>query len=332
MATGEGDRLAHSGPQEPLCELRFRQQNAFVAPSTAVATKSGSWNPQARRPVHRPDANPELLPIEVAAGSLYGTTDCITVIRCPLNRGANMATIALRVEDDVRDQLIALAELHDLTLSDLIRESIDQLLGRDVPKRRGVVPASLTAVQRRSLALQHRTLALLHPEEAEYHERRVVALERGYVAEYGDEFAGIEPEMPFPEAELLWDILDMFTMLEVSIDKLSKSDRAQLGKSSISWLTFGGFDLADDREGDLLIYARFLLSTGRWTNLGAYFDDAHERGHSHHRTLPGYLSLLEVYRPMKAARSGSLRPSDYLLTKEGLVQLAETPVDHKRWS
>ena len=56
-----------------------------------------------------------------------------------------MATIALRVEDDVRDQLIALAELHDLTLSDLIRESIDQLLGRDVPKRRGVVPASLTA-------------------------------------------------------------------------------------------------------------------------------------------------------------------------------------------
>ena len=221
-----------------------------------------------------------------------------------------MATIALRVEDDVRDQLIALAELHDLTLSDLIRESIDQLLGRDVPKRRGVVPASLTAVQRRRLAL----------------------LERGYVAEYGDEFAGIEPEMPFPEAELLWDILDMFTMLEVSIDKLSKSDRAQLGKSSISWLTFGGFDLADDREGDLLIYARFLLSTGRWTNLGAYFDDAHERGHSHHRTLPGYLSLLEVYRPMKAARSGSLRPSDYLLTKEELVQLAETPVDHKRWS
>src|SRR5262245_15886667 len=105
-----------------------------------------------------------------------------------------MATITLRVDDQVRDHLQDVADGRGISLSDLLRSLIDGLFDRDdreedTPRRR-VVPESLSATDRKTLALLHRILARLvedredderlgHDGDTRYQLDRAQALEEG---------------------------------------------------------------------------------------------------------------------------------------------------------
>jgi uncharacterized protein len=243
-----------------------------------------------------------------------------------------MATITLRVEDQVKDDLEALARSRGITVTDLLRPLIEEAAGRPAGESRGVHPAHLTAVERRTMSLLHQILGRLDPEDESYHRLRAQALDEGYTAEYGDEFLGMEPELPARDCELVRDILDMFRVIRASVNKLGSG--AVAGLEHAAFLEFAGFDASDPLEGRLLYYARHLLATDRWTDLADYFDDAHEGGNSHHQALPSYRRMLEVYEPLfKAKASGrGLGPDHFLFSADELAAIAGAAVhpDNRR--
>lgn len=239
-----------------------------------------------------------------------------------------MATVTIRLDDDTREGLEEIARTRDVTLSVLLRDQIDALLGRPVPMRDDV-PHALSFQQRHMLEQQHEILALLHADneyESRYHRTMAEVLREGYAGEYDRVFGAIEPEMSRSECKLLWDILDMFRMLSASIDRLSANDRAALGDDNQRRLLFNGFDLNDSREGRLLRYVHHLVETDRWTEIKPRLGEIGDNGNSHSPYLATYERMLGVYMPIHEANVRGKRghsPDAWLLTLDELKQVAE---------
>lgn len=241
-----------------------------------------------------------------------------------------MATVTIRIEDDVREDLEQIARTRQVTVSDLLRDQIDGLLGRGVPMR-DETPHALSFQERQILAQQHKILQMLHADEgdsyeSEHHRAMAGVLREGYAGEYDSVFGGMEEEMPRSECKLLWDILDMFRIIGVSVDRLSDEGRAALSDDDISRLRFAGFDLNDRREGRLLGYVRYLVDTGRWTEIRERLAEIGDNGNSHSRRLPSYERMLAVYTPIWEQHVRGPRgysPDGELLTAGDLRQIAE---------
>ena len=238
-----------------------------------------------------------------------------------------MATVAIRVDDNSREELEDVARTRGMTLSGLLRDQIDALLGRHVPIRDDV-PHALSFQQRLVLAQQHEILALLNADdeaESRHHRTMAEVLREGYAGEYDTVFGSMQPEMSRTECKLVWDILDMFCALSTSIDRLSAADRAALGDDNEYRLRFGGFDLNDSREGRLLSYVRHLVDTDRWTQIKPQLAEIDDNGNSHSRRLPNYERMLAVYMPIfedgvRGRRGHSF--AAWILTVDELKQVA----------
>ena len=250
-----------------------------------------------------------------------------------------MPTITLRVDARTKDDLDELAVARNTTISEVLRPLVSQLLGRETERVRAGgqdAPIHLSLVDRRILSQLHTVLGQLDtdPNMQELHRRRAEIFDAGFAAEYADEFLSVEPELTPRQCEFVWDVLDMFTHLQVSTTRLGGAAVAALGDHAEAFLSFRGFDLNDSYEAHLLSYCRHLQATERWTNLAEYFDDQHERGNSHMRMVPSYERMLEAYLPMKKARvtSMSIGTDDWPLTAEELAALitAATHPDHRR--
>ncbi|MFF0271497.1 YfbU family protein [Kribbella sp. NPDC004536] len=248
-----------------------------------------------------------------------------------------MATITLRVDDPVREQLQAMAEGRGVSVSDLVRSLIDGLFDRDdrAEPRRTVVPESMTAVDRKQLALLHKILARLVEEKIDddrlgddgntsYQLDRAQALEEGWTTEYDLEFYVMQPELSRRECGLVMDLLDMFRILKVSVAKVA----AELSEDELLMLEFDGFDGNDNVEGRLLDYARWLVSDKeRWQEQAEVFSRENDAGNSHSPRLRAYRRMLEAYEPIWNSvvhRRG--RRTDYLLTVDELRQIAAAAI------
>ncbi len=233
-----------------------------------------------------------------------------------------MATITIRVDERTRLDLENLAETHDLTLSDLIRDQLDVLLARGVTKMRSDVPRSLTMAERLTLALQHQILGNeLDGYEADHHRQCVEILQEGFAGEYDKLFSAISAEMPRTECDLVWSILDMFRILSYSISELSRSEAKELDDR---FLKFGGLDLNDSREGRMLTYIQYLVKTDRWTEIQERLDEVGDRGNSHSPRLAVYERMLAVYQPtIERRRLGSFGLDAYKLPLEDLRAIAD---------
>ena len=240
-----------------------------------------------------------------------------------------MATVTIRLDDETREDLEELAKTNGVTLSTMLRDQIDTALGREVKmQKRSDVPHSLSMQQRRILAQQHEILALLHVDdeyEAKYHHNMAEVLHKGYAGEYDSVFAAVQPELSRSECSLVWDILDMGSTLESSIDRLSDDDLKALGADDERRLRFGGFDLNDSLEGRLLYYVRYLVRTERWPIIGERLRMIGDDGNSHHPCLPSYQRMLAAYSPILEARTAQrgFSPDAWLLNLGELRQVAE---------
>jgi len=239
-----------------------------------------------------------------------------------------MATVTIRLDDNTREELEEIARTRGVTLSVLLRDQIDALLGRDVPMPDDV-PHALSFQQRQTLAHQHEILALLRANdeyESQYHHTMVEVLREGYAGEYDRVFGAMPPEMSRSECKLLWDILDMFRVLSASIDRLSQDDRAALGDDNEDRLQFRGFDLNDSREGRLLGYVHHLVGTDRWTEIKPRLAEIGDNGNSHSPRLASYERMLAVYMPVHEDSTRGKRGHSidaWLLTVDELKQVAE---------
>jgi uncharacterized protein len=239
-----------------------------------------------------------------------------------------VATVTIRIDDDTRDDLEEIARTRGLTLSDLLRGQIDDLLGRDVPMR-DAVPHALSCPQRHVLAQQHEVLALLHADdehESGHHRAMATVLSEGYAGEYGDVFVDMRSEIARSECKLLWDILDMFRVLGASIDRLSADDHGVLGSDNEHRLRFDGFDRNDMRERRLLGYVHYLVGRGRWAELKTRLAEIGDNGNSHSARLPSYQRMLAAYTPIYEQAAKGARgyaPDSESLSVDELKRLAE---------
>jgi hypothetical protein len=230
------------------------------------------------------------------------------------------------VDDKTRDALEQLADARGTNVSELVRTEIDRLIGKDVLAARDT-PRSMGVVQRQTLALLHEILALGSSDdwEANHHRRRVEALREGFTAEYDREFTAMEPELAPSECRLVFDILDMFRVLEASVARLGPDDLAGLGDDVGDRLGFQGFDLNDQRESRLLSYVTYLVNTDRWTELKDRLGDDRDGGNSHMPELAIYERMLGTFRPIweakLAGRGGD--PDSHLLGVTELHQVLD---------
>lgn len=248
-----------------------------------------------------------------------------------------MAQLNVRIDDAARISLDALAQARGTQTSDLVRSLIDEALGRDAGRPYAdLTPRSLSVVERRTLALHHRTLALLASQDdsqdesemadgnAQDHLRAAEVLERGYTAEYPTSFIAINQEMGQRECDLVHDVLEMFTHLELAWSRLADPDRTALVEAdehAEHRVRFRGFDFNDPFESRLAAYARYLIRTDRWETMADRFDREHERGNSHAPLLASYQRQLDVWRPLwQQKKAGALQrgPRSFDLTVDEL--------------
>lgn len=210
-----------------------------------------------------------------------------------------MATISVRVDDQLRDDFEDLASSLGVSVSELIRGAMESHIGRGLPSSRSA-PSALSKRDRLQFALLYRILASLDTDESADHFRRLAdVFERGYAAEYAEAFMAIDDELTVSDGSLVMDILDMFRVLKASTEALGDTQVASIDRSAPAALTFRGFDANDRREAAMLAYARHLLAGGRWTDLAEFFDDRHERGNSHMPMLSTYRRMLNVFQPIR---------------------------------
>lgn len=217
-----------------------------------------------------------------------------------------MATVTIRLDDEMRDRISVAADDRGLSISNFIREALELQLrieGSDGIDSKNDV--SLSPYQRKVLQMLHRvTLAAqgdLHDSyyDADGEVKMIRMLEGGFEGEYNQEFADISEPMTRAECELVWDIFDMFRVIQGSVKELGANGWAQIGvKDAEAHGTFGGFDLNDPQESRLLIYARYLIKTDRWTEQSEAFNSENNRGNSYVPMLTSYRSMLLAYKPL----------------------------------
>jgi uncharacterized protein YfbU (UPF0304 family) len=243
--------------------------------------------------------------------------------------GITLASITVRIDDAVRDVLQAKAEDERQTLSDFIRDRLQDAVFefRDGEQsREGLEPETLTALDRHMLALLHRILGRVLPEDAndvdgdlDYQLERAKVLERGFTKEYWIEFAGIRPELNARRCAFVMDVLDMFRIALYSINDLR--EKGTLFDDSLKHdLTFQGFDHNDEVENQMSDYVRFLVKGDKWTEQEE-FVLGRERGNSHHPMADVYSRMLTAYREVKQSRPRT-DPRAYLLTEKDLARIA----------
>lgn len=244
-----------------------------------------------------------------------------------------MATVTIRLKNETRDRIAEAAESRGVPLSDYIREALEIHLtleqagevGADRPDNAEDI--SMTSFERKVLQLLHRNLLATkggltesyYDEEQEV--RAIQVLENGFAGEYSEEFADISEPMTRSECELVWDIFDMFRVIQASVRGLSKDGWKQVKVEDAELHgTFRGFDFNDLDEIRLANYAKHLVKTNRWTEQKEAFSRENDGGNSHRQMLPTYRSMLRVFKPLwrESIRGTTSR---YYLSEEDLVQV-----------
>jgi len=232
-----------------------------------------------------------------------------------------MATISVRLEDDLKDRAEEAAAGEGMSVSEWTRRLMRAELGLDVPE--WSAPTSLSKRDRQQLVLLHRLAQLVSSDEDEskHHETMIEVLERGFTGEYSEEFISIHDELPLDECRLVWALLDMFRVIGASVHDIGIEAVRALDGSAEHALRFHGFDFNDGRESRLASYAAHVVHEGRWTELAVYFDDEHESGNSHAPVLDSYLRMQRVFQPIWESMIHGSGRGRFHLTRDELGEI-----------
>lgn len=242
----------------------------------------------------------------------------------------------VRVDDHVRDALDDLAAAEGVSLSELVRDRLREVVvpvgePRALPHGDEPAPESLSFMDRKLLSMLHRILARVLSDEDEdgedggvkYQLERAHVLERGLTGEYWMESAGFVTELSKSDSWRVIEILEMFRVVTFSIKEL-----ANVGTpvdDDLQWkLSFRGFDHNDPLERHMAQYVDYLIKDGRWAELKSAIA-ANDRGNSHRRMLGVYGRMLTVYRRIMEARERGYS-DDYFLSVVELADLVSSQV------
>ena len=159
-----------------------------------------------------------------------------------------------------------------------------------------VLQMKMSDTERLTLIRLHEVLALLKPKEAKEHEAAIQVLREGYHEDLYEQMTGTYLSEPFPEEDqkLICDVLDLYSSLSDSYQRLSKSDRKSIAKDE---LRFPGFDEATEHAH--VRFVKFVIKKQhRWPDV------------DHKPDLNAGRPMLAIYRML-------LRESRKLKTEAG---------------
>lgn len=142
--------------------------------------------------------------------------------------------------------------MREMSISDCVRDALALVLSNNTDEQQSAKETfSLSRIERKQLVMLHRILLAVNGDHPHYKEtdemKALQVMEGGYECEYSSEFADLNDPLPRVECELVWDILDMFRMLQVSATRLGGWDVLDLPRAE-SIVTFSGFDANDSSE------------------------------------------------------------------------------------
>lgn len=249
-----------------------------------------------------------------------------------------MATITVRIEDSVRNALQAKADEERQTLSDFVRDRLQDAVFsfRDADKVKSgrsddFEPETLSPLDRHKLALLHRILARVLPVDGndvdgdlEHQLERANVLERGFTRDYSMEFVGLQPELSARHCDFVMDVLELSRIALYSI-KYLREQGVDVDESLERSLKFSGFDHNDSLELQMSSYVRFLVKEEKWVEQKD-FVLGRGRGNSHSQMIPVYSRMLTEYREIKQNRARRVGVMDYHLTAEELQRIAGSQI------
>lgn len=242
-----------------------------------------------------------------------------------------MATITVRIPDEIRDALQTRADAENETLSDFVRTCLQGAVAERSERTSRRPPRrieGLTLLERQSLALLHRILARVLPEDANdedgdeaYQLERAAVLEQGFASEYSDEFQAVSEELSIPQCEFVVNVLSMFQAAKWSMEILSEEGQ-QLADDHLHALTFQGFDFNDPLEAHMGSYVRYLVTEDQWKEQMTFVHQG-DRGNSHLPMRETYSRMVAVFRGLESRR---LTRRHGRLTKDELEKIAAARV------
>ena len=209
-----------------------------------------------------------------------------------------MATVSIRMPDDMKEALERLATEKSMTVSGLISERINDMLGHREEIREDT-PYTLTTAERYLLMRVEELSALVKPEDKAYIERDVEAFQEGYTAEYSRIFSKMHIELSRQDCEFVWDVLDMLRDLIISYDNLEASDKETIEESQCH---YQGFDHNDNRECAMERYVKYLAKDDCWEFTVEDSKKFSDRGNSHCQMVPMYQGMLSALNEVKRRR------------------------------
>jgi len=247
-----------------------------------------------------------------------------------------MTTINLRIDEATRRLLEEQAATNGLSISEyvrnLINEAVVPLRSEVDPDKSGDEPSPehFEFFERKVLSMLHRIMARVMSDDDRQHDaasgdgepsdqyRLAEVLERGFTAEYWYEAAAFSRELSPRNCRRVNDILEMFRVAGVSIQRLEE-DGTPVDRRLREVLTFRGFDHNRPLELQMSMYLTHMVEDGRWEEVGDLLEQT--RGNSHSPMLETYDRMVSEYRAIKKNKD-RVPTSSHLLSTDELQRIA----------
>lgn len=166
----------------------------------------------------------------------------------------------------------------------------------------------LTKKERLILYNQYEILKSLNPDEKEYYEIDQEILINGFKYNYDGLVHCFMDDTPEEISQFVIDVLQMYSVLNNSYDKLKDDEKSQIDLYDIS---FTGFD--GNEETDYYVYAKFHLE--KLDKFGELKESEYYAVNSHANTLNDYRKMVSLWKEVKTGRYNnvSLKNMQYII-------------------
>ena len=146
---------------------------------------------------------------------------------------------------------------------------------------------------------QYEILKTLNSKESKGYELMQSIVVNGFKSNYGELLIGFSKELPESISGFVFDVLQMYRVLNTSLCELSPEEKQKIDVKDI---TYAGFD--SNEEGSYYTYANFVLE-----DLGSFeeiYNDGKVELNSHRNMLNKYKRMVTTWKEVKSGRYDKL--------------------------
>ena len=146
---------------------------------------------------------------------------------------------------------------------------------------------------------QYEILKTLNSKESKKFELMQSIVVNGFKSNYGELIVGFSKEIPDSISGFVFDVLQMYRVLNASLCELSPEEKQKI---DVKYITYAGFDGNEERS--YYTYANFVLE-----KLGSFeeiYNDGNVELNSHRNMLNKYKRMVTTWKEVKSGRYDEL--------------------------